>query len=1069
MPLKEDIAKKAALTARDVFRRGARVKNVLGVSDDVESILEPHELDFDWRRARVPLESIYSDNQPYFDPERAAAIRGAKELPPIILRLAPDGRAELLDGSHRLSVARERGAQDIDALIGNPVEKAEGGLIMESLNAKLRDAIGQRRDELPMDALDRLKKTYKTPGTAFTSDDYKQASAQVNTNPDSRPKFAKGGDVMKSLADKIAAAIKSPSVRTKKALPKTTDDFLERADPGGKFVEAVGEIADKTKQSGLEHGTFTRGPMDPEIHVGDRGSMGREFSEALSNGAYPNPSGYTLMAHTHPGQTALPSAGDFGVESALSRRGPLSSIIVSPNSNTLSSRFSIIDPDLIGNVGRKAIGDHVHGILLTTPDLLDRVRISNRSRDILRGIADETGQHPDELFERYRQNGVANSLVPGVADNMIARRGLGAGNIEFAPGSPLYNSTAPDGTRVPATELSANDIFKELTDYVAKRGGYADGGAVEMGEGGLTDEQIASMSHGPTRRAAPLNIVKPDSAANWASFKQSMSDAPGMLADIGGALYDEGKDWAVDYGTRLKNDPLTTLSGSARDVSEALLPTTTLNKLADVGTGAEGAEMPDLGDVADDLMTLGGYKVGRLALGALSRAAKRAAPVVGAGVAMTPSDAEAGPLTELMMRARKTFGTTAARRLERAGDEIPNLLDQYSADALHDALVNGAHFSTINPADFEKYAARLRNGPFRPDAADVYASTNGKPQYHDVPFIELDRSGGNGSKFVSPTVRGHEGRHRMRALAQDNDKSLMTIAPRYEDLERELGADTVYREGIPNAVDEYLSRFKRIIPQDNISALDPTTAVTGVSRKIDPAILRALTLPMPEHYEHGGPVRYFHDGGGANGSGAATGDGVGGAQGGIGGEGGKGANGEAVGRDPTTVDFDGRTFGEQVSDFFSDTARSAKATINDMMNNPMRTALNAGIALTGVGALNSLAGAVFGQQNTLGGLATAAGRAIGDMAGLNGAQNQSNVAEGAPAAAPGVSPDPTATPGGDLVTSPGVTGATAAINGGLSNLSPTTAPVGVSSSYTPNTPNFGWAGTHYGLTPQTLT
>ena len=70
---------------------------------------------------------------------------------------------------------------------------AEGGAVRRT---------PQPERELPADALARLKSTYRTPGTSFTSENYREPLAAVNTNPTSRPnmdrarnRYSQGGSV----------------------------------------------------------------------------------------------------------------------------------------------------------------------------------------------------------------------------------------------------------------------------------------------------------------------------------------------------------------------------------------------------------------------------------------------------------------------------------------------------------------------------------------------------------------------------------------------------------------------------------------------------------------------------------------------------------------------------------------------------------------------------------------------------------------------------------------------------------------------------------------------------------
>lgn len=46
----------------------------------------------------------------------------------------------------------------------------------------------QQPRELPADSIARMRALYAQPGTSFTSENYREPMAQVNLNPDSRPR-----------------------------------------------------------------------------------------------------------------------------------------------------------------------------------------------------------------------------------------------------------------------------------------------------------------------------------------------------------------------------------------------------------------------------------------------------------------------------------------------------------------------------------------------------------------------------------------------------------------------------------------------------------------------------------------------------------------------------------------------------------------------------------------------------------------------------------------------------------------------------------------------------------------
>lgn len=182
---------------------------------------------------------------------------------------------------------------------------------------------------------------------------------------------------------------------------------------------------------------------------------------------------------------------------------------------------------------------------------------------------------------------------------------------------------------------------------------------------------------------------------------------------------------------------------------------------------------------------------------------------------------QAGGLKTLMGEVLNRGGSYAARRLERAADEIPNLENLYQEQALKRAFIgdNAQALMTMKPSEFEKYSAplikpELINRIYRPyentnegvvrnqelDYGDYIKSLIGvqKSQgFEDVPFLQINKKqqGSTGLPFIS----GHEGRHRSRAMdAAGEQASLVQLLPRAE-----------LREPFPRkAQDEYIQALK---------------------------------------------------------------------------------------------------------------------------------------------------------------------------------------------------------------------------------------------------------------------
>jgi hypothetical protein len=93
-------------------------------SSDAEFMLDPDEAEsMDWRIAQVPTDAVIDGGkapEPDRLNERLDAIRSANTLERPIYELQSDGTAKIIDGWHRLQVAKERGQKHIEALVGMP-------------------------------------------------------------------------------------------------------------------------------------------------------------------------------------------------------------------------------------------------------------------------------------------------------------------------------------------------------------------------------------------------------------------------------------------------------------------------------------------------------------------------------------------------------------------------------------------------------------------------------------------------------------------------------------------------------------------------------------------------------------------------------------------------------------------------------------------------------------------------------------------------------------------------------------------------------------------------------------
>jgi hypothetical protein len=141
----QELPKRAKPIADEIARRGLQAGQRAGevpswfaegsktdpfaASDDAIYMLEADEAqDWDWRIARVPVGSIIAQDEapePEQLDERLKAIRDAETVSRPIYELQSDGRVTIIDGWHRLQVAKRNGQTHIEALVGKPPIAAE--------------------------------------------------------------------------------------------------------------------------------------------------------------------------------------------------------------------------------------------------------------------------------------------------------------------------------------------------------------------------------------------------------------------------------------------------------------------------------------------------------------------------------------------------------------------------------------------------------------------------------------------------------------------------------------------------------------------------------------------------------------------------------------------------------------------------------------------------------------------------------------------------------------------------------------------------------------------------------
>jgi len=210
-------------------------------------------------------------------------------------------------------------------------------------------------------------------------------------------------------------------------------------------------------------------------------------------------------------------------------------------------------------------------------------------------------------------------------------------------------------------------------------------------------------------------------------------------------------------------------------------------------------------------------------------------------------------------------GQYGLQRLQRASDEIPRLSDMYSEDALRRAFSgdNAKALMTMDPAEFERYAERL--GRFEDEDSTRFTTSGEKLNFNDylahlakikggfadVPFLEIGRR----KPEYLPSIEGHEGRHRSRALAGKGvKKSLVQLIPTggmREPMPRR------YREDFIEAMKKELGEKRLVTPEGR--SLLPADLSAQEHRNLENRNLLAANRPqLPEVYKSGGATHAHH-------------------------------------------------------------------------------------------------------------------------------------------------------------------------------------------------------------------
>jgi hypothetical protein len=290
------------------------------------------------------------------------------------------------------------------------------------------------------------------------------------------------------------------------------------------------------------------------------------------------------------------------------------------------------------------------------------------------------------------------------------------------------------------------------------------------------------------------------------------------------------------------------------------------SKLVDVGVVFDPSQIrskfaafdPDQIDSPDILKAQGG--IIKMSKGGVGRKlADKILPKVEAPSVMTRSE-----ISELADYIKNREGGYGLRRVERAADEIPRLGEMYTQDALRSAFSgdNARALMTMNPADFEKYAAPidpyfLKGKAYRSSGDDKMGHEDyikhlediqARGGFKDVPFFEINKE--EQGLPLLPFISGHEGRHRSRAMtAAGENAGLVQLLPRSE-----------LREPFPRrSQEDYIEALKREMAITGNKVL-PQTYTEPKPNSFDDTVIRRPAIDLPDFYAKGGAVKMAEGG-----------------------------------------------------------------------------------------------------------------------------------------------------------------------------------------------------------------
>ena len=258
-------------------------------------------------------------------------------------------------------------------------------------------------------------------------------------------------------------------------------------------------------------------------------------------------------------------------------------------------------------------------------------------------------------------------------------------------------------------------------------------------------------------------------------------------------------------------------------------------------------------------------QIGPLVLAKKPKYGKREIYAKGGTAHMAKGGSRIASIKEIEDYIRQKRGEHAAKRVQRAADEIPGLENMYTPEALqHTFERQNAGLMSMNPAEFEKFAERMREDITRKDSKrktrndevlpfDSYLNhlAQLKGGFDEVPFLEL----GHRDPEYLPSIEGHEGRHRSRALTGKGvKKSLVQLMPAAR---MSLTMPKRNSEKLVQKLNQTLGKNRFVSPEGG--GLLPSDQTAGMYNWLrEKKLLEANRPQLPEVYKSGGATHAHH-------------------------------------------------------------------------------------------------------------------------------------------------------------------------------------------------------------------